>query len=315
MNFLSATLEVLGITAPVFIVIAIGYFIRKKKIIGKESVQGLNKLAYNVGLPALVFVSIARYNFADIFNPEIIKIIYLTCAIFIPLVFILNFFIKVSDRTKGAMLVSSYRCNMAFVGFPIVLSAFGSLALARAGLVVAFLIPLNIISSVLIFKLYDRGKGNINVRKMLLSFILDPLILSAVLGIIFSYFSINLPVVLNRVLDILSGAGIALGLLSIGTSFSFFHIRKNLKLLFYVSAAKLILIPVIAFLLCSFVFKVDTFDRNIICILFSTPLAVVTFIMGKEYKSDHNFISSALILTTALSAVTISAWLLVLKLI
>ena len=55
------------------------------------------------------------------------------------------------------------------------------------------------------------------------------------------------------------------------------------------------------------------FDRNVIVVLFATPLAVAAYIMAKELGSNYSLISSALIMTTLISAVTISGWLLVLR--
>ncbi len=314
-DFYSLVLEVLSITIPIFVVVAVGYFIRRKGVVTEKAVHGLNKIAYNIALPALIFITITRHSLAEIFNPGLIKVIYSTYAIYIFLVFLFVNFTRTSNKFKGAFIVSSFRCNMAFIGFPIVLSAYGGLALAKASLVVAFLVPVNIIASILIFRLYSKGEGKIIVKKMLLGFLVDPLILSAILGIIVSYLNFNFPQPVFKVLDILSGMAIGIALIAIGASFRFFHLKANIKALSIISFLKLILLPLIALAISTFVFKLDIIDRNLIVILFSMPLAVVAFIMGKEYRSDFNFISSTLITTTIFSSITISGWLLILKII
>ena len=60
MGFPKALLEVFQVTAPIFTVIAVGFFIRKIKLIGDEGVDLLNRLAYNIGLPALFFINITN---------------------------------------------------------------------------------------------------------------------------------------------------------------------------------------------------------------------------------------------------------------
>jgi len=50
-NFLSILIEVLKTTLPIFIVIAIGYFIKVGNILKEEATEGLNKLAYYIGIP------------------------------------------------------------------------------------------------------------------------------------------------------------------------------------------------------------------------------------------------------------------------
>lgn len=313
MRFSSMLLEVISITAPIFIVIAIGFLIRKKNIISEEGVSLLNKLAYNIGLPSLIFLTITNYNLSDIFNVQIVKVIYLTYALFILLTILVNFVVKRSGKTKGAIIVSSFRCNMAFVGFPIIVSAFGGLALAKASLIVAFLIPVNIVVTIVIFKFYNRREESIKAGEMLLSFVKDPMIIGVVLGIIFSYFKIPVPEVFHSSLDIISAMTVAIALLSIGASFKFVHLKNDFKIVSYVSFNKLILLPLVAFILSTFVFKVETFDRNVMVILFAAPLAVAAYIMAKELRSNHQLLASALIITTMVSALTISAWLLLFK--
>ena len=313
MKFSSMLLEVISITAPIFIVIAIGFLIRKKNIISEDGVSLLNKLAYNIGLPSLIFLSITNYSLSDIFNVQIVKVIYLAYALFILLTILINFIIKRSGKTKGAIIVSSFRCNMAFVGFPIILAAYGNLALAKASLVVAFLVPINIIATIIIFKFYNRREEVMRAGGMFLSFVKDPMIIGVVSGILFSYFRVPVPEVFHDSLDIISAMTVAVALFSIGASFKFVHLKNDFKVVSYISFNKLILLPAVVFLLSTFVFKLETFDRNVMVVLFATPLAVAAYIMAKELRSNHQLLASALILTTMVSALTISAWLLLFK--
>ena len=313
MKFSSMLLEVISITAPIFIVIAIGFLIKKKNIISKDGVGLLNKLAYNIGLPSLIFLSITNYNLSDIFNVQIVKVIYLTYAVLILLTILINFVIRRSGKTKGAIIVASFRCNMAFVGFPIILAAYGNLALAKASLVVAFLVPINIMATIIIFKFYNRREEGIGIGGLLLSFVKDPMIIGVALGILFSYFRIPVPEVLHSSLDIISAMTVAIALLSIGASFRFVHLKNDFKMVSYTGFNKLILLPALVFIFSTFVFKVETFDRNVMVILFATPLAVAAYIMAKELRSNYQMLASALILTTIASALTISAWLLLFK--
>jgi hypothetical protein len=306
-------LEVINITAPIFIVIAIGFLIRKKNIISEDGVSLLNKLAYNIGLPSLIFLIITNYSLGDIFNVQIVKVIYLTYALLILLTILINFVIKRSGKTKGAIIVSSFRCNMAFVGFPIILAAYGDLALAKASLIVAFLIPVNIVATIIIFKFYNRREEGMGAGRLLLSFVKDPMIIGVIAGILFSYFRIPVPEVFHESLDIISAMTVAIALLSIGASFRFVHLKNDFKMVSYTGFNKLILLPLVAFILSTFVFKVETFDRNVMVILFATPLAVAAYIMAKELRSNYQLLASALILTTIASALTISAWLLLFK--
>jgi len=314
-NFFSILVEALKTTLPIFIVIATGYFIKIGNILKEETAEGLNKLAYYIGIPIIIFTSLIENKISEIFSLKLIILFYIIFILFIFVIFLAYYFTKLDMKIKGAVIVSSYRCNSAFVGFPIILSAFGTLAVAKAGLMIAFLMPLTVFSTVLIFKFFDPDSAEIPRKKLLLGLISDPLILAAILGIIISYFDIDLPVIIDSVLDIFSGMAVAIALISIGASFKFIHIKENIKLILIASLSNLVLLPLLGLILSSFVFKISDIDRNIICILLATPLAVSAFIMGKEHNSDFNLMSSVLIISTIISAFTISGWLIVLRLI
>jgi len=313
LSFSSALLEVIQVTAPIFIIIAAGFIIKKINLIKEDGVAILTRLAYNIGLPALFLLNITEYSLSEIFNVDIIKVIYSTYAAYFVVLLLLTFTVRRSRKTKGAFFVSSYRVNMAFVGLPIVWAAFGGLALAKATLVIAFLVPVNVISSIIIFKIFNRGEEKFEIKRLLRSVITDPIVIAAVLGIILSYFNIQLPGFINSSLDIISGMTVAVALLSIGASFRFDHLKNDLKIVSYIGFNKLILMPVLVFLAATYIFKIEVFDRNVVVMLFATPLAVAAYIMAKELKSNYNLVSSALIMTTIISAITISGWLLVLR--
>lgn len=316
MNFyLKTFLEVISVTIPIFSIIAIGYLFRRKEIIKETAVPALNKIAYYLGLTTLVFVSIVKYDLKEIFNIGIVKTLYLTFAIFIVVVFFSVYFLKISKKTKGAVAISSFRCNMAFIGIPIIVSAFGDVAAAKAAIIIGFMTPVNIIFAIIFLKVLGGEEKKKNYGRLLLDFIKDPLLIASILGILISYFRIVIPKPVMDLLNILAGLAIPLALLTIGASFKFSHVKKNLKLLIPASVLKLIIEPAIAFFIGRYLFNIGAVDTSITVILFAMPLAVAAYIMGKEYDSDSDFISSSLILSTVSSAFTLTLWLFFMKII
>ena len=316
MNFyLKTFLDVISVTVPIFSIIAIGYFFRRKGVITEAAVPELNSIAYYLGLTTLVFTSIVKYDLKEIFNIGIIKTIYTTFAIFIVIIFFIVYFLKINIKTKGAMAVSSFRCNMAFIGIPIIIAAFGDIAAAKTAIIIAFMTPVNVIFAIIFFKVLGGDANKKNYGRFLLDFIKDPILIASILGILFSYFRIIIPVPIMNLLNILAGLAVPLALLTIGASFRFSHIRKNLKLLIPASVLKLLVEPFIAFFIGRYLFKIGAVNVSITVILFAMPLAVAAYIMGKEYGSDADFLSSSLIISTVSSAFTLTLWLFILKII
>jgi predicted permease len=314
-GFFNVVLEVLSVTVPIFAVIAIGFFLRRKEVIKAEASNAINKIAYYLGLPALIFASITRYSLSDIFDFRIIVTIYSTVLLFLFITVLLFFFLDVNRKTKGAMIVSSFRCNMAFMGFPVLLSAYGTIATAKASVIIAFMTPFNILFTIMVFRLFEVKEKKISRSRFITSILFDPIILASVLGILVSYFDIRVPVAIEGTVNIIAELAIPLALLSIGASFSFHHIRANIKLLTPVVVLKLVLMPFIAFVISYYLFRLDRLDTSIVTVLFAMPLAAAAYIMGAQFRSNSEFISSALIISTIFSSLTITIWLTVLRLI
>ena len=316
MNFyLKTFLDVISVTVPIFSIIAIGYLFRSKGIIRETAVPELNSIAYYLGLTTLVFTSIVKYDLKEIFDIGIIKTLYTTFAIFIVIIFFAVYFLKINNKTKGAMAVSSFRCNMAFVGIPIIISAFGDVAAAKTAIIIAFMTPVNVIFAIIFFKVLGGDEKKKNYGRFLLDFIRDPILIASVLGILVSYFRLIIPAPIMNLLNILAGLAVPLALLTIGASFRLSHIMKNLKLLIPASVLKLLVEPFIAFIIGRYLFKIEAVNLSITVILFAMPLAVAAYIMGKEYGSDSDFLSSSLIISTVSSAFTLTLWLFIMKII
>ena len=317
-NFLKIILEVIGVTLPIFAVIAVGFFIKKKGIIKDQNVPFLNKLTYNFGLSSLVFLNIVENKLKEIFDVDILKVIFPTYFLFLIIVFLSFYFLKIKNKTKSAVIVSTFRSNMAFIGMPVLLYAYGSLATAKASIVIACLLPLNILFTAFFLKLldiHDSKDRKTDIKKLVIEIITDPVVIAVIAGLIISYFSYEIPSPIFKFFEILSGIATPLALISIGASFKFSHIKSNIKYLSLISFGKLILMPLLSLVFSIFIFKIGNLDRDIIVLLFAMPLAVGTFIQSEKYNSDTDFISSALITTTLVSAVTITAWLFILRLI
>jgi len=342
MNSLGSTIiEVLGVTLPIFVVIAIGYFIKKRGIISEENVPVLNKLTYNFGLSSLVFIQIAQNKFSDIFDVKLLKVLFPSYFSYILIIFFIFFFTKIKAGTKSAIIVSSFRNNMAFIGMPILLYAFGELASAKASIVIAMLLPLNIIFTAIFFQVFNlkaagvninsqpaaggnpangeslngNTAGKINLKRLAKEIFLDPVIIGVAAGMLVSYFSVTLPKPVTNIFSILSDIAVPLALISIGASFKFAHIKSHIKYISIISAAKLVLFPSIALIFGKYVFNLGSLDLVAICILFATPVAVATYIQGQKYDTDLDFISSVIIVSTIVSALTLTAWLFVLRMI
>lgn len=315
-------MEILAVTIPILILVAMGYILKQKKIITIQTKDFLSKIVYYFAFPALTFRSIVSFDFSKTFKLKlVVHNLSVTLSIFI-IAFLIAVLIK-DRRKKGALTMGGFRSNQGYMGMPIVNGFYGEEAMSRAAVINGFDSPLVILLSVIsleIFRFNKEKKGNINleenrkkslvklIKKKLLSFISNPFILSAVIGLLLSY--LKVPVLSFKILDqflkISAGMALPLALISIGCSLEIKHLKDNLLLVFCASSIKLIIAPIIAYLSAYFIFGFRGVDLGISIILLSTPTSVSSYIMASELESDAELTASIIGITTFLSIITIS---------
>lgn len=311
-------MDILAITVPIFMFVAMGYVLKQKKIIGTETRTFLSRLIYYFAFPLLVFRSIVSFDFASTFRLKLVAHNLIVTGIVFFITFFAAFLIR-DIRKRGAFHMSCFRTNQGYMGLPVVNGLYGDAAMSRAAVVNGFDSPVVIILSVLALELF-RGKGQRNekdssskslaviIKEKLTAFITNPFILSSVLGLIFSYFKV--PVLKIRIFDqflsIAGGMALPLALLSIGCSIEAVHFKNNIKFILQAAFAKLLAMPVIAFLLAWFVFNFRGVDLGMSVILTAMPSSVSSYVMAFEMGADEELSAATIGITTLVSFVTIS---------
>jgi predicted permease len=136
----------------------------------------------------------------------------------------------------------------------------------------------------------------------------NPVIVSALVGIIFSVAAIPIPVVVDRTLKILAGMALPMALLVIGAALSFEQIWQRIVPVCMTGVFKLMVLPGIGYILYSS-FNISVRDYLPGLILLASPTATVAYVMAKEMKGDADFAAAAISLSTLASAVTFILWL------
>ena len=204
------------IVAPVFLIIALGYLLKRTSVITDKFVTVTSKFVFDVSLPALIFFNIVKIDLSKTFNfNEIIFIYLFIIGAFLTIWFAAKFFIK-EGRDLGAFIHGSYRSNFAIVGFAVISSVFGVEALGKASLILAFILPLNNILAVIALTVPLNKEKSINFKSTLKKIITNPLIISVIAGMPFSYFKIPIHPVITKTGGYLASIALPLALVGIG---------------------------------------------------------------------------------------------------
>ncbi len=300
------------IVLPVFLVIGLGHLLRCLKLFDASFVQQTNRLVYVVFLPLLLFHKIGKADFVSFFNGPLVIASSLVVLFGFLLTYSYTGLRHYPAPQRGSFCQGAFRGNLAYVGLAICLNAYGDDGLTRAGILMGFLVPVLNLFAILALLLPQPRNADEKGPNWLAQIALNPLILASFLGLIWSYWSLPIPIIIDRALGITSGLTLPLALLAIGGSFSLERLKGDLRLATLASSVKLLLMPLFAAVLLR-LFGVGGVDFGVGVLLAATPAATATYIMAHQMKADAELAGSIVMLSTLASAFSYTLILLLLK--
>ena len=294
---------------PIFAVIFLGWFARMKGFIQPEFLGPANRLVYYLAIPALIFHAISKASLKTQFNITVLFITLLTVLLVFAVAWGLGLFWRIKKKELGTFVQSSFHGNLGYIGLAVSYYSLGHDGFVRASIIAGFVMILQNFLAVIVLQVNaEHISISENKRDILRRILVNPVILSALAGILFSSTGLSVPMVISRSLDILSGLALPMALILIGASLSFKLMQLKIFRIFCSSFLKLILLPCLGLIFYR-MFDIDLKDYLPALILLASPTATITYVMAGEMNGDTDFAVAALSTCTMLSAITFSIWL------
>lgn len=287
---------------PIFIMMLLGYLLRKLNVADKKTFDTINKLVFRVFLPTLLFYNIYGTSSVEIFDSRLL-VFAVVCVLLIFFIgFGAVFLITNDNRKRGVILQGFFRSNFAILGLPIVSYICKDSTVGLTSLMVAMVVPVYNVLGVISLEIFNGGK--INLIKILKGIIKNPLIIGCVLGGVWLLLGIKLPYPLEKAVSDISNVASPLAIVALGASFSFRSIKGNIKENVIVVTSKLVFIPLIALSVAAYLgFRGEAFACLIV--IFGGPIAVSSFSMAQQMGGDENLAGQIVVLTSALCIFTL----------
>ncbi len=301
-----------NVVAPVFLVVALGFVVRISGIIDDGFVSTTSKFTFEIALPIFVFMKLYNIDLAEKFEPGLITFAYVVTIVMFLIIWLFASMRIKRKEDMGVFVQGSFRSNYAIVGLAVTLNMFGEDALARASLLLVFLLPLYNLLSVIVLTRMDESKQENIIVKTAVEVIRNPLIIAVVISIIFSQTGLNPGKAILTGAGYISDLALPVALIGIGASMNIKNIRKASRLAFYSSLLKLVVLPCAA-LPAAILLGFEEEELGIIFILFACPTAIVSFIMAEAMGGNSRLAGNIVVLTTIASVITMTLGLVSLK--
>ena len=290
--------NLMDLQVEIFLLILMGYILRKLNIISKDNRKSLTDLVIYVVLPANII-----HSFMIEMNSEIIRsgIEILVVSIIIQLICTVLgkvLFIKASPRQQSVLRYGTICSNAGFMGSPLIQGLYGMNGLLFASI---YLIPQRIVMWSGGVACFTSAKGKDVIKKV----ISHPCIIAVILGLLIMISQVKLPSFLVVSLKSLSSCTMALSMIVIGGILAEIRVQEVISCLnLYYTFVRLLLIPLLVLGGCM-MFNLSPLVIAVATVLAGMPAGSTTAILAEKYDGDANLAVEIVFLSTALSLLTI----------
>lgn len=300
--------------AFVFALIALGWAAGAARYLPAATADGLTSFAVGVALPLLLFRTMAEADFSGA-TPWALWAVYFSA---VAVAWTVGHLLTTKLFDGGSQMgvvggVSSAFSNLLLIGIPLVQGVFGQAGFETLSLILAVHLPVMLLASVLLFQLFGpRGEDSVRlgtaVRQFLVKLFANPLILGILLGLVWRAGGIEMPELMRRLVEALSGVASPLALFAVGLNLSRFGLSGQMAPTLALSAVKLLLMPAVA-LLAALALDLPALDAKVAVAAAALPAGVNTYLIATQFGTGQGIASNVMTVATGSAILTISLWL------
>lgn len=295
-------LSVFSRIAIIFIILLVGILARWRRILTRESTDGLCRIAIELTLPFLYFYTLStnlnRQLFFSLLSLPVLAIALTFISYFLGRLFSLRLRLNSEQRRTFLFLITFP--NYGFLAIPLVFALF-----AQEGLVRIFMFNLGITVLYWTFGvaiLSGQKKGLKILRNLV-----NNATLALVLGLVVGVTSFRMPQFIMEAANLIGSATIPLALIVVGSILAQRNSKRavSLPVISTLVFCRLILLPGLAILLLNLFDGLPDLLRVIIVLQAAMPSASTTPILTAKFGGDSELAASGVFYTTLLSIITV----------
>lgn len=285
-----------------FLTAALGFVGAKTGVMDEKSNGVLSKIVLNLTLPCTVLYS-ALSSDRILSNTQVMLLMLMSAfsaLLLIGFSKIVLFLLRIPAEQRGVSEFLLLFSNMGFIGYPILRTIFGSDSVFYAAAISMIYTLLSYSYGVILIRGKGSGKG------FTLRDVLSPMAVSSVVACIIYMLKLDMPAFVLDYLKFVDQGTSPFSMIIIGCSMGF-ATAKQFQGGFRTYTAltlRMLLIPVVCWLLM-LRFPDHAFVLRIFAVMYALPAAASTTMFCARYNRDQTLSSSAVLLSTIISALTL----------
>ncbi len=281
-------LQILQITAPVFLLTLAGYVWARQKM--RFDLEFITRLSISFSLPCLIFAVLVKVEI----DPAAFREIALASVVaYASLGLVLWLGLRAAGLSMRTYLAPGVFANTGNIGLPVALLAYGQEGLAFAIIIFAIMAIFSFTIGIYVV----AGTGSLS------EVLKQPLVYASVLGGVFALQGWSVPVWLLNSLDLAGQIAIPLMLLTLGVSIANLSVGEVGRAI-VLSLAKLSISTAIAILVVQ-LFGLTGVARGALVLQLIMPVAVTSYLLAERYRAEPDKVAGTVVVSTLISVATI----------
>lgn len=287
-------------------VILVGFLLGRSGVLGPTGQQVIAKLVFYAGTPTLLYVTVSQTDLGLIFNSALLA----TGGSSLIAGFVLFALTRwIRKRSTGEAMFSAWAVsyvNIGNLGIPI-----AAYVLHDVGYVAPVLLFQLIILAPIGMAVLDaagKKKHDTHWYSTILQVLKNPILLGAAAGVAASATGFELPRFVFEPIDMIGATAVPGALLAFGISLKdgwALPVRGTRSQLSYITVGKLVLQPLVAWVIGGPLLGYSGIDLFAIIVTSSLPTAQNVFIYSMQYRQSEALMRDAVFITTVLAVPTL----------
>ncbi|MBT4521402.1 MAG: AEC family transporter [Halieaceae bacterium] len=293
----------LGVSLPTFAWVALGMVLKRLGILSDALVAKISLLAFNFGLPVMLFAGAAQVDYSQLANAS-----HLLAGLLATTFVVIGSWIYCHARgyprhMQGVFVQAAFRSNLAIMGLAMCVAAYGDRGTALAALPVAIMTAYYNVLAVWVLNTTLGGKTS--AVFLLLGVARNPLLIGIAGGIALSLSGLQVPLFIAPMGSTLTFLFLPLTLVCIGAAMQLSSLRTIGLVTWEATAWRLLVAPALG-VAVALSLGVEGAPLGVLFLLIASPVAASSFVMVVAARGDGVLAANIVVLTTLFSVVSVT---------
>lgn len=302
----------LNSTMPVFLMMLLGLLFRRIGIVDEDFANKISKFVFTIALPFVLFKDLAVIDFKSTWDLGYVLFCVFATLFSILISTLVSFLFK-DHSVRGEFIQASYRSSATILGIAFIQSMYSTTAMGP--LMVLGCAPLYNIFAVIVlsvFKTEEKGSRWEKIKSSGMKIVKNPIIIAILIGLLWSFLGLPLKGIPYKTISNIGATATPLGVIAMGASLDFKRLDGNLLPAIIASVFKLVVFVAI-FSPLAYIIGFRNEALVAIIVMLGSATTVASYVMAKNMGYEGFVSSEVIMITTLLSAFTLTVWFFIFK--